>query len=463
MKKQYIILSLLFTLIIIIPILKHEDLSSQNIIKTNSTKYFNTTIISDGEEGIFWNNGNSETPAIVIDNSNNIHVVWVDTTEGIWGNDTEIMYSSYTEGVGWSNATVISDDITHWNDGDSLNPAIVVDNSNVIHVVWDDNSEGIWTHLTDDKEILYTNYTNGLGWSNASVISDGLNGIYWNTKSSNFPGITIDSLENLHLVWQDYTEGDWGTDLEIMYSNYTYGLGWSNATVISDGYNGIYWNDGDSFFPSIAVNSSGGIHVVWMETTNGFWGSYPDTEIMYVSSTNGLSWSNVTIISDGHDGDPNWYYGNPEIIPGIPVEGPFWIREVRPPSASWTWDDIALWYQGHGQFIFGDPEVEIINNATTFGYHAMNENYSIHEKWDKSTGLLSYYHYNGTVNSRHTLDFEIILKDYWFKRDDNAPSILGYHPVILIGCIGFSIIIFIFLREKKKRTMNLIITFINII
>ena len=37
---------------------------------------------------------------------------------------------------------------------------------------------------------------------------------------------------------------------------------WSNATVISDGYNGVYWNDGINQDAAIAV-STNQVHVVW--------------------------------------------------------------------------------------------------------------------------------------------------------------------------------------------------------
>ena len=43
---------------------------------------------------------------------------------------------------------------------------------------------------------------------------------------------------------------------------------WSNATAISDVYG---WNDGDSGRPSVAVDGSGNMHVVWSDATDGAW------------------------------------------------------------------------------------------------------------------------------------------------------------------------------------------------
>jgi hypothetical protein len=65
-----------------------------------------------------------------------------------------------------------------------------------------------------------------------------------------------------------------------MCANFTTATGWSNATVISDGYNGVYWNDGSSYDPTIAIGTNQ-VHIVWSDGTDGVWGT--DKEIMYVN------------------------------------------------------------------------------------------------------------------------------------------------------------------------------------
>ena len=266
-------------------------------IKMSNIQYKNATVISDGYYGYYWNNDTSYEPDIAIDSLGSVHTVWSDDTDGIWGNDTEIMYTSYTEGVGWSNITVISDDATNWNDGISLEPKIALDNSGNIHVVWRDDTEGEWG-TGGNREIMYVNYTQGVGWSNITVISDGYNGTYWNVGVNNCPDLSIDNSGNIHVVWESSTPGEWGgyaSDFEILYVNYTKGGGWSNISAISDGYLGINWNDDNSWHPAITVDTTNNIHVVWYDYTNGIWGT--DVEIMYVSNS-GSGWSNITIISD---------------------------------------------------------------------------------------------------------------------------------------------------------------------
>ncbi len=237
---------------------------------TTINGWSNATVISDDING--WNNGSSYNPLIVATTSGNLHVVWYDDTNGTWGTDKEIMYCNYTAAAGWSNATVISDDETFWNDGDSSNPSIAVDGVGTIHVVWQDSTVGPWG---TDMGIIYCSYSGSTGWSNATVISD--DDSAWNTGMSVTPSIAMDENNDLHVVWRDFTPSIWDSDLEIMYSKHTSVGGWSKAIVISDDLSG--WNDQTSSSPIIAIRESGKLHVVWSDNTDGSWGS--DYEIMY--------------------------------------------------------------------------------------------------------------------------------------------------------------------------------------
>ncbi len=278
---------------------------------TIATGWSNATVISDGFGGVYWNDASSSHPAIAVDSNNTVYVFWEDFTDGPWGSDFEIMYAKFTIATGWSNATVISDGYNgvYWNDAGSYKPTVAVDSSNTVHVAWHDYTNGVWG---TDIEIMYANYTIATGWSNATVISDGFGGVYWNGGISAAPAIAVDSSNTVHVVWYDWTNGLWGTDTEIMYAKHVTATGWSNATIISDGYGGVYWNDGGSSNPAIAINSTNGIHVVWDDGTSGVWGT--DSEIMHVEYI--TEWSNTTVISDGQNNifwnDGNSY--DPEIV-----------------------------------------------------------------------------------------------------------------------------------------------------
>ncbi len=54
---------------------------------------------------------------------------------------------------------------------------------------------------------------------------------------------------------------------------------WPNATCVSDGYAGVYWNDQSSSNTAVMAGPDGAVHVVWEEYTVGPWGG--DGEIFH--------------------------------------------------------------------------------------------------------------------------------------------------------------------------------------
>ena len=438
MKKRDLTIGILiflflncFTSIILLSNQSQNNIES-TALKASNIKYENATIISDGYNGTYWNNEWSQQQAIAVDNSGTIHVVWSDETEGPWNDgiwDSEIMYAS-NDGSGWSNITIISDDETHWNDHWSENPSIAVDNLDIVHVVWQDYSNGdyeimhtnytegigwsnptvisgsssgaglpdividdngslyvVWNgYGTGDSEIWYITYTEGLGWSIPIVISD--DATQWNVGDSRGAKIDVDNTGKLHVVWYDSTEGPWSWDSEIWYTSND-GSGWLNGTLISDDYNN--WNDGYSYSPSIAVDSSGNVHVVWDDETVGPWNEdMGDTEIMYANYIDGLGWSNATVISDDdtlwNDGASYWSaiaVDNLDIVHVVwedETEGPWGggidheVMLISNSGSGWSnvtiiSDDDTNWNDGYSAF----PDI-IIDD---FGY--------IHIIWEDGT------------------------------------------------------------------------------
>ncbi|MFW9823514.1 MAG: hypothetical protein ACFFE4_11290, partial [Candidatus Thorarchaeota archaeon] len=174
-----------------------KSTNSQKIYKVNvnlnlelsTNGLINVTVISDGFNGTYWNEGWSEIPEIAADGFGNIHVVWMDNSKGVWKNDindNEVFYANYSVLTNqWSNITVISDgynDVWGWNDDTCYSPKIVADNSGNLHVIWEGYSSGIWKDSMDDAEIMYVNYSIVTGqWSNVTILSDGWNNVWgWN-------------------------------------------------------------------------------------------------------------------------------------------------------------------------------------------------------------------------------------------------------------------------------------------
>jgi len=139
--------------------------------------------------------GSSGVPAVAIDSDDYIHVIWADDTPGNY----EIYHKrSMDGGTTWNAIKRLT-----WNSGTSYLPAIAIDSSNAIHVVWYDSTPG-------QNEIYYKRSTDeGTTWNT-------MNRLTWNSGFSTNPGIAIDSSGAIHVVWQDNTPGNY----EIYYRKF---------------------------------------------------------------------------------------------------------------------------------------------------------------------------------------------------------------------------------------------------
>jgi hypothetical protein len=177
-------------------------------------------------------------PAIAIDSSGNLHVVWMDNTPGNY----EIYYKKSADGgATWTSAQRLT-----WTLGDSWYPAIAVDSSGNLHVVYRGNTPG-------NYEIYYKKSADGgATWTSAQRLT-------WTSGNSWHPAIAVDSSGNLHVVWDDYTPGNY----EIYYKKGTNGgATWTSAQRLTV-------SSGSSIIPDIAVDSSGNLHIVWYDDTPG--------------------------------------------------------------------------------------------------------------------------------------------------------------------------------------------------
>ncbi|MBN1215278.1 MAG: hypothetical protein JXA99_07510, partial [Candidatus Lokiarchaeota archaeon] len=413
-----------------------------------STKqgWSNATLISDGFQGLYWNTGYNEESAIAVDNNGGIHIIWEDNpmdNNAVWSSNYErdILYINYTSVYEWSNISVISDGFyEYWNHDTSYHPDITIGPDGTIHMVWEDATNGAWG---SDTEIMYVNYSINQGWSDIVVISDGFQGVYWNNQYDNDPKIAVDINGIIHVVWEGATDGPWGSDTEIMYVNYSINQGWSNVTVISDGYQGFNWNKGASWSPDITVEDNGNIHIVWQDYTPGPWGSY--SEIMYVKYSINQGWSNITVISDGYQGVywNNYYCYTPKI--DVDISG---IIHV-------VWEDHTNIYHGYDQGIMyvsytegtGWSNASIIskeyeNEPSSFGYLSnpdlvVSHDGDIHVVWedcsygiwgtDKEIMYKYYDHIDGWSPIKLVSDG---YKDVYWNNDDS------FNPIIALDNNG---------------------------
>ena len=185
-----------------------------------------------------WNSGGSYTPVITAHSVYGIHLVWADDSPG----NQEIFYKNTMDnGSTWSAPQRLT-----WNSGTSESASIAMDASGRIYVFWDDDSPG-------NREIYYKQSSDsGTTWS-------ALGRLTWNPDWSGSPTANADSLNGIHIIWQDETPGNF----EIYYKNSTNsGMTWSAVTRLT-------WNSGWSGGPSLIVDSSNGLHTVWYDQTPG--------------------------------------------------------------------------------------------------------------------------------------------------------------------------------------------------
>jgi hypothetical protein len=204
---------------------------------------------------ITWTTGDSSVPRAVLDSLGNLHVVWEDDTPGNYN----VYYKKSTDG----GDTWTANKRLTWTAGYSSHPAIAVDSSDKLHVVYDETAPG-------NYEIYYRRSEDGgATWSTGIRLT-------WTTGASWDAAAAVDSSDNLHVFWAD--SNPW--NYEIYYKKSTDGgVTWSTNKRLT-------WTADDSYGPSIALDPSAGLHIAWYDYTPG------PADIYYKKSTDGgTSWS----------------------------------------------------------------------------------------------------------------------------------------------------------------------------
>ena len=217
-----------------------------------------------------WNSGNSSAPAIAVDSSGSIHVVWEDDNSGTG----EIYYQKSTDGgETWTSKKRLT-----WNPGLSYEPAISVDASGNPQIAWVDGMTGNW-------EIYFRKGAGGGStWPTSRRLSDTSGGSY-------APSMAAYSAGNIQVFWSDDTPGNY----EVYQTRTTDGgASWTISQRMT-------WTSGESWWPANAFDSSNGLHLVWYDATPG------NFEIYYGKSTDGGAvWTKARRITwtSGYSADP---------------------------------------------------------------------------------------------------------------------------------------------------------------
>ena len=175
-------------------------------------------VLSEPVIGQDFNTRVSNWSAVAVE-GNKIYVVWEDGNNTS-GSDTDWdIFYRYFDGSSWSKTQVISEPVPGQDIsiGESLYPAIAVENSN-IYVVWRDsnntNGAGPW-----DWDIFYRCNLTSSGWEKIQVISEPVEGSNFNIGGSMHPDIEV-ILGKSHIIWEDQdTSNITSWDFDIFYRN----------------------------------------------------------------------------------------------------------------------------------------------------------------------------------------------------------------------------------------------------
>jgi len=226
-------------------------------------------------------------PSIAIDGNDNVHVVYGTYvyTPGYYGGGDGIRWRMRTS-TGWQSEERLSSE-QWW----VRTPAIAIDTDNNVHVVWD--------HCPRYKyyDIHYRVRTS-TGWGSEVEVN-----AETDNELGGYPSITIDSNNHAHIVWQHES----GSDYTIKYREYTTSL---QPTVDLEGPTTYI-----QYSPVIALDRKDHIHVVWSGQHSG---SPTDYQLRYREYT--TSWQpieNVTSSASDNQTNPNSMWANYPAIDGV--------------------------------------------------------------------------------------------------------------------------------------------------
>jgi hypothetical protein len=172
--------------------------------------------------------------------------------------------------------------------GPQVTPRLFADGQGTVIAVWEDGREG--APPNSDVYLRYsTDY--GFSWNNEQRVNDD------NSVNAKNPVAALNSAGRFMVVWQDQRNGN----SDIFYQEYQL----SGSSLIAQGTNQLVggaasYNEGDQLAPDLAVDDSGGFHVVWQDNRNNNPDIFASSYITQtVNSTDIVTWTLVRRVDDG--------------------------------------------------------------------------------------------------------------------------------------------------------------------
>ena len=195
----------------------------------------------------------------------------------------------------WTTTEVVSTESTNY----SFYPSLAVDTSGNVHIAWHDRTN--YASSGTDTDIFYKRWNaSSSSWTITEVVSTEC------IDDSEYPSLAVDTSGNVHIAWDDLTDYNAaGTDSDIFYKRWNASTTlWSTTEVVSTE------STDDSEYPSLAVDTSGNVHLAWHDYTD-YNAAGTDPDIFYKrweASTS--SWTTVEVVSTESTG----YSWSPSLV-----------------------------------------------------------------------------------------------------------------------------------------------------
>lgn len=226
----------------------------------------------------FWND--STHPSLGVDSYGTVHIAWKDCTPNGNNdeNDADIFYKNRTVQGNWNSIDVLNPS----SDVFCYKPSLTVDDKKGVHVAWSDN-------FTGDPE--------NTGWMQIYYQYKPYRGS-WRDEEETITNTCTPSEQpfisayngTVYAVWVDYENFTASPDPDIFYSCKSLDNIWSTREPVSEE------SDDYSYYPSLAVDSNGTVHVTWVDW-EPFNGSGEDPDIFYRNKSKNQDWGSIEVVS----------------------------------------------------------------------------------------------------------------------------------------------------------------------
>jgi PKD repeat protein len=250
--------------------------------------------VSISSDGVSWSaekrvtdtNDNQVNPAIAVDTSNRAYIVWQDDRNV----NQDIYIAASSNGFVTETVSQITSNIAN-----QIEPAIAVDSSNTVYVVWTDARNG--------SSDIYGAASNKGPWTNVPIVNNA-----GNQSSSAIAAGPEGSV--LHLLWVDDRSGN--QDIYYATSNGLPSSSLSGSSIIDD------TSGANQLAPEIITNSSSKVFACWQDQRNVA-ANGGDTDL-YLAELTSDSRTNVLVGDDGTNSNQSepamgiGEYGHPYLV-----------------------------------------------------------------------------------------------------------------------------------------------------